>query len=62
MTDGERDSAPGPAPDGDGPGEEAEAPDAMLVTRTTGNAAPPVTPPDASRTDEFPRRGRSERA
>ncbi|GAB2324872.1 hypothetical protein AB0N20_19730 [Streptomyces griseoincarnatus] len=45
MTDGERDSAPGPAPDGDGPGEEAEAPDAMLVTphhrqrRTTGDAA-----------------------
>ncbi len=32
MTDGERDSAPRPAPDGDGPGEEAEAPDAMLVT------------------------------
>ncbi len=32
MPDGERDSAPGPAPDGDGPGEEAEEPDATLVT------------------------------
>ncbi|MEU0656867.1 hypothetical protein ACWEV9_25965 [Streptomyces albogriseolus] len=46
MADGERDSAPGPAPDGDG----AEEPD----------LTPPVTPPDASRTDEFPQRGRSD--
>ncbi|MFF9336762.1 hypothetical protein [Streptomyces albogriseolus] len=50
MTDSERDSAPGPAPDGDGPGEGAEEPD----------LTPPVRPPDASRTDEFPQRGRSE--
>ncbi|CAL9640766.1 hypothetical protein SUDANB13_06332 [Streptomyces sp. enrichment culture] len=32
MTDGERDSAPGPAPGGDGPGEDAEEPDAVPVT------------------------------
>ncbi|CAL9650048.1 hypothetical protein ACWDMR_33010 [Streptomyces althioticus] len=49
MTDGEHDSAPGPAPDGDGPDEGAEEPDLK----------PPVTPPDASRADEFPQRGRS---
>ena len=32
MTDGERYSAPGPAPGGDGPGEDAEEPDAVPVT------------------------------